>query len=144
MSALARESRVFARYLLGRPVGEEVLRSYEAAVQGGAAGPHPEPIAFDRLVAALARATPALTRLVDMYSRHFRRTSPVRKRLILMLAILESHAPLYAELDRVDRGGKAVMYARMAFTVLGSGLLLLLGVLLLTPMRLVLAGRPKG
>lgn len=143
-SPLARESRVFGRYLLGGRPGEPILRTYEDAVRLGAAGPYPEPGTFDRALARLARAHPAATRAADVYARHFCQAAPFRKRLILMLAILESHAPTYTVLDRVDRGGKAIIYVRMVGAALGSVALLVAAAVLLTPLRLLLAGRRAG
>jgi hypothetical protein len=144
VNAVEREGRVFGRYLLGRPVDDEIVGRYVDAVRSGAAGRYPAPIAFDRLLARLARVHPSLTRAIDVYARHFRDVTPVRKRLILMLALLESHAPTYADLDSVDSGGTAVLYVRMTGAVLGSAALLALAAVVLTPARLVLGGRGRG
>ena len=139
-----REGRVFSRYLLGRTAEGEILDTYSAAVASGTAGPFPEARAFDRLLARIARITPVMTRAVDVYARHFCPAAPVRKRLILMLAILESNAVPYATLDRVDGGGRTVVYLRIGGAALASLFLLVLATVLLSPLRLVMAGRGAG
>lgn len=141
MTPLGREGRVFSRYLLGAVADDEILDLYAAAVRTGTAGPLPERGAFDRLLTRIARIRPAFTRAVDVYARHFCPAAPVRKRLILMLAILESHAGPYVALDSVDGGGRAMVYLRLAAAGFASVFLLAIATLFLTPARVVLAGR---
>lgn len=141
MTQLDREGEVFSRYLVGDVADSEILELYAAAVRTGTAGPLPEPGAFDRLLSRIARISPAFTRAVDVYARHFSPAAPVRKRLILMLAILESYAGSYAALDAVDGGGRVMVYLRLAAAGFTSVALLALAALLLTPFRVVLAGR---
>ena len=141
MTPLEHEARVFSRYLLGSAADTSLLGIYAAAVESGAAGAWPDARAFDRLLARIGRLHPAATRAVDAYARHFRPASPVRKRLILMLAILESHAGPYAALDRVDGGGRALVFLRIGGAVLGSLFVLAAATLFLGPLHLVLAGR---
>lgn len=144
MTALDREGRVFSRYLLGAVADDAILDTYAAAVESGSAGPLPEPAAFERLLTRIARISPLTTRTVDVYARHFCPAAPVRKRLILMLAILESHARPYAVLDTVDGGGRALVYLRIGGAAIGSLVLLALATVFLSPMRLVLAARRAG
>lgn len=137
-----REGRVFSRYLLGSVADGSILDTYAAAVGSGAAGACPEPGAFDRFLTWMARLNPVATRAVDVYTRYFSTAAPVRKRLILMLAILECHARPYAELDTVDGGGRGLIYLRIGGAALGSMILLVLATVILSPVRVVMAGRP--
>jgi hypothetical protein len=144
VTSLDRESRVFSRYLLGSVADDAILDTYAAAVASGTAGPCPESGAFDRLLTRVARIHPAATRAVDVYARHFCAAAPVRKRLILMLAILESYARPYAVMDTVDGGGRALVYLRIGGAVISSLFLLVLATAFLSPVRLVMGGRTAG
>ena len=144
MTSLDREGRVFSRYLLGEVADGRIPDLYRAAVETGTAGPFPELRPFERLLARLARFHPAATRAVDIYARHFFPAAPVRKRLILMLAILESHAVSYAIIDTVDGGGRPLVLVRLVAAGCASLLLLALAVTILTPLRLALASRGSG
>jgi NADH dehydrogenase len=137
-----RECEVFSRYLLSRPPDAYLLRKYcEASSFGEPAG---ERSPFEDLLLRLATLHPLLTRAVDAYARWFCPRALVRKKLILVLAIAESWAPSYVELDRADGGGRLMFVARLSAHAIASGLLLLLAVLLLQPMRLLLRARRKS
>ena len=144
MTPMDRESRLFSRYLLGGVADDAILDTYAAAVASGTAGPCPELRAFDRLLTRIARTHPVMTRAVDVYARHFCPAAPVRKRLILMLAILESHARPYAAMDTVDGGGRAAVYLRLGGAVISSLFLLVLATVFLSPLSLVMSGRRAG
>jgi NADH dehydrogenase len=131
-----RECEVFSRYLLSRPPDAYLLRKYcEASTAGESTG---ERSPFEGLLLHLARLHPLLTRAVDIYARWFCPRALVRKKLILVLAIAETWAPCYAELDRADGSGRLLFVARFAARGLVSGLLLLFALLLLQPVRLIL------
>jgi NADH dehydrogenase len=136
-----RECETFSRYLLGRPPDAYLLRKYcEASRFGEPAG---ERSPFEDLLLRLATRHPLVTRAVDAYARWFCPRALLRKKLILVLAIAESWAPSYVELDRADGGGRPVFVARFAAHAIVSGLLLSLAVLLLQPVRLLLWARQK-
>jgi hypothetical protein len=137
-----RECEVFSRYLLGHPPDAYLLRKYcEASRFGEPAG---ESSPFEDLLLRLATRHPLLTRAVDAYARWFCPRALVRKKLILVLAIAESWAPSYVELDRADEGGRPLFVARLAAHVVASAVLLLFAVLLLQPTRLILRARQKS
>ena len=58
----------------------------------------------DGFLVKVAGIGPWSTKIIDAYTRVFRPFSTVRKKLILLLAILESCAPTHAYLDSVDSG----------------------------------------
>jgi hypothetical protein len=131
-----RECEVFSRYLLSHPPDAYLLRKYCEASAAGESADERSP--FERLLLRLARLHPLLTRAVDIYARWFCPRALVRKKLILVLAIAETWAPSYAELDRADGGGRLLFVARLVARGLVSGLLLLFALLLLQPVRLIL------
>jgi len=137
-----RECEVFSRYLLSHAPDAHVLGKYcEASALGEPPG---ERNPFENFLLRLATLHPLLTRAVDTYARWFWPRALVRKKLILLLAIAESWAPSYVELDRADAGGRPMFFARLAAHATLSGLLLLFAVLLLEPTRLLLRVRREN
>jgi hypothetical protein len=131
-----RECEVFSRYLLSHPPDAYLLRKYCEASAAGE--PTDDRSPFEALLLRLATLHPLLTRAVDIYARWFCPRALVRKKLILVLAIAETWGPSYAELDRVDGGGRLLFVVRLVALGLVSGLLLLLAFVLLQPVRLIL------
>ena len=137
MNHLARECKIFTRYLISELPSEYVLEKYEAY--------HTQPTArlfqlaglFDRNLLAFARLHPIATQLADSYSRCLCCHSALRKKLFLTLAILESCAPSYRSIDAVDPGGRYWLIAKMLLRAALAAGVLLLSVLLLLPCHLV-------
>lgn len=140
-AAAASECEVFARYLTGTAPASYVRDKYLQAF----AGPQLARLAvrdrFDALLLRIARVHPLLTRMTDLYSRYLRIDSVVRRRLVLLLAILETHAESVNQLDRPDCSGMAGFVAGMAWHGLWSALLLLPVLLVLLPLHVLLRGR---
>lgn len=138
---LRREAAVLGRYLAGREPEALVVDKYVAAHAAGVVDPAGGARAFDRWLVRAARGGPRRARWVDGWAVVFARAGLLRRKLVLLLAILEtsSRGP---ELDRPDAGGGAVGFA------LGMGargvlfaLRLALASLVLFPARWVLGGR---
>jgi hypothetical protein len=114
---------------------EYIIASYAAAhrVRPGFYGGTP----FDGVLLGLARRAPLGTRLADAHSRIFAPASLLRRKLVLLLAILETSAPFAAHIDDPGRGSPAALPLRLAGRGLMAILSLLVGTLLLLPARLV-------
>ena len=134
-SALIAECRVFTRFLVAGAPDAYITETYVAAhsrrAEFGRAVPG------DEVLLSLARWSPVGTRLADAHSRIFAPASLLRRKLVLLLAILET-SPLFCE--RIDDPGSrswlgAVL--RLVSAGLMATLALLLGTLLLLPLRLV-------
>jgi hypothetical protein len=94
---LAREAAAFTRYLVGAAPTAYVTERYAAAhaVRAGLrAGGR-----FDVWLVALARAHPVTTFAVDAFARCFAPRSLVRRKLVLLLAVLEVSPGLHARVD---------------------------------------------
>jgi NADH dehydrogenase len=134
---LERECRVFAAYLASPEPGDYILEKYRDAHRKtrsfAASGP------FDRFLLSFAKANPALTPLADSYACLLARGSALRKKLILLLAILECCPPEHGFVDSVDAGGKALLYLRSLQKGLLFALRFFLAALLLVPFHIVLA-----
>ena len=131
---LAAECRVFCRYLTREEPSDYVLGHY-ARARASAEAPAAAPV-LDRGLLALARRGPLLTRVADGYSRIFQPHSTLRRRLILLLAILENSPPSARSLNSAREGRPLALLGRLALTMLGSAACLLTGVLLLGPLHL--------
>ncbi len=138
---LRRECCIFSCYLSGAEPGAYITEKYldahrKLAAVTPAGG-------FDALLVNLAAISPLFTRVADSYARLFAPTSALRKKLVLMLALLESSTASEHFVEKVDTGGKAVL----SLMLLGHGLrfiaCLAAGVAILTPCRL-LARRRKA
>jgi len=137
---LGRECAVFARYLTGQAPEVYVSRKY---LEAFSSKQQPQLAAcgrFEQLLLKLAGTHPLLTRMTDVYSRFFCFDSVVRRRLIMLLALLESDAASIGRLDYPTCGGLAGFVLGMAVRGMVSGLLLLPALVTLLPLQ-VLLGR---
>jgi nucleoside-diphosphate-sugar epimerase len=98
------ECRVFCRYLIGEEPSEYVLAKYRGAHQPGATGPLRQGVESGRSLVAFARRGPRAARLADSFAVLFARAGVLRRKLTLLLAILESMAPTAVIVDTADRG----------------------------------------
>ncbi len=137
------ECRVFARHLLDIEPDAYVLGTYRDAV---ARLPALSPTsAFDGVLLARARRGGLWTRLADAYAALFARDSALRRRLVMVLAILETRAPFHHHLDTPDGRPGAALWLRTAARIVAAGLSLAGGVLVFVPLRLAAGalGRPR-
>ena len=132
-----RECVVFTRHLLGVAPDAYVKRKYAEAhdVMGGLAPKDP----FDAFVLRFASTHRFCTRVADAYARVFRPGSALRRKLIVLLAILETSPPTYRQIDAPVGGPKALLLLRLTVRGTIALLSLLIGALLLVPARLALA-----
>jgi hypothetical protein len=141
-SALDRECAVFCRYLIGQEPNEYVKKKYRAAHQARSLRGDPAHPA-DGFLVKVASIGPWSTKLVDAYTRVFRPFSMVRKKLVLLLAILESCAPTHAYLDSVDSGSIPLLFVRFVNRCVIFALVVMAGVLIVLPAELMLRGNVK-
>jgi len=141
---LDRECAGFARYLTGLSVTDYVLEKYRDAHAR-----HPDLDArqsptFDRWLISIARAHPLGTWLADTYTAVFFKQALVRRKWILLVAILESTAPTAELFDVPEPGGRAAFVVRLGWR--GLAFLLGLGVssILFMPVHVVFGAVPRG
>jgi hypothetical protein len=140
--ALDRECTVFCRYLIGQEPNQYVKEKYRAAHQTRSLRGELTHPADDFLVKA-ARIGPWSTKIIDSYTRVFRPFSMVRKKLVLLLAILECCAPTHAYLDSVDSNSIPLLLVRFTHRCLTFALIVMGGILLILPAELLLRGSVK-
>ena len=113
LSQLERECRVYCRYLIGRDPNDYVFRKYEEYHSRSEAKSVLEADRFEKLLLRLSRTSPLGTRLVDSYTSLFRKRSVVRKKLVLLLAVLECSPSTFRDLDAPDQGTRSWIYLKL-------------------------------
>jgi hypothetical protein len=131
---LARECDVFCRYLLGWTPNAYVLKKYADAHEKGAQ--FAAASAFDRFLLRMASGGPWLAQLADTYAWLFARKSVLRKKLILLFAILETCSPSQEVVDSADGGNRLTLFTRMFFRGLLLGIRLLAATVIILPVQL--------
>jgi hypothetical protein len=141
-NALDRECAVFCRYLIGQEPNEYVKKKYRAAHQTGSLrGDRAYPA--DGFLVRVASIGAWSTKIIDAYTRVFRPFSTIRKKLVLLLAILESCAPTHAYLESVDSSSVPWLFLRLVQRCLTFVLIVIVGIVVILPVELMLRGRAK-
>ncbi len=124
---LSLECEHFTRYLIGESPGRGVIGSYlrAHAVQvvdppGGATG-------FDRALVRVAARGGVWARAADAHARFFAKGGLLRRKLVLLLAILETDARGRRAADTVTSSSLVVLFFSLAGRGLGFAALLLVG-----------------
>ncbi|HKQ77193.1 MAG TPA: hypothetical protein VJ810_26080 [Blastocatellia bacterium] len=145
---LDRECLAFSAYLIRqRPNGYVMAKYRDAHDTSGIVELNGLPF-LDRFLVGVAAAHPVGAKLVDAYTAVFCKRSAVRRKWILLLAILESCAPTYKYFDLPDSGGRFTLASRLLWQGLGFILAFILSVILFMPAHLISAvfakraGRP--
>ena len=139
---LDRECTVFCRYLIGQEASEYVKKKYRAAHHAGSLR-HTGECRADAFLVKVASVGPWSTKLIDAYTRVFRPFSTVRKKLVLMLALLESSAPTNAYLDAVEAGPRSLLFLRFVIRCVIFAVVVTVGILVIFPAELILRGNVK-
>ncbi|MEM7010454.1 MAG: NAD(P)-dependent oxidoreductase [Verrucomicrobiota bacterium] len=135
------ECEVFCRYLIGESPSEYVVEQYSAALQTEKFQQQPSS-AFDFVLGRFALRHPLFTGLADAYSRFLRPAGTLRRKLVLMLAILESTAAS-EQIDQADGGGLLSFLFQSTIATLGFIGRLIGGVALFAPLQILTAVRSK-
>jgi hypothetical protein len=138
-AAVDRECAVFTRHLLGMEADAYVTSRYRMALP---AVPALKPVtAWDRALLSVARRNVVAAKCADAYAALFDRSSALRKRLVILLAILETRPPYANRIDLAPGGSPLMAVAAVAGRGLLSLLALAVGTLTLVPLRLFFIGR---
>src|SRR5262245_39508512 len=103
-SALRRECHLFSRYLVGTDAHADVVAAYIRAHELNRVTGAEHWTALDRALVRVSGWGPWSVRLADLYSAVFAKTSVLRRKLVLMVAILESRADTAEMMDTADAG----------------------------------------
>jgi hypothetical protein len=133
------ECTVFSRHLLGLRPDPGVCLSYARALRSVPAL-HASS-AWERSLVSMARSGVAGAQCADAFAALFARQSVLRKRLITLLAILETRSPTSDRIDSALGGGALSAVFRVALRGLWSLICVALGALWLVPVWMVLTVR---
>jgi hypothetical protein len=134
---LDRECEAFSAYLIRQRPNDYVLAKYRDAHDAGGIVESNEKRFLDRFLIGVAAANPIGAKLVDAYTAVFYKRSAVRRKWILLLAILESCAPTYKYFELPDVGGRFWLSVRLLWLGLGFILAFGLSVILFAPAHLI-------
>ncbi|MCB1282556.1 MAG: hypothetical protein KDB18_13620, partial [Salinibacterium sp.] len=79
---------------------------------------------LDTALVVLARGGPAGLALADVFAARFRRHGVLRRKLVLVLALLECRAEPSKILDVPDGGGAGIVWPRLVLAAVSEALLL--------------------
>lgn len=136
------ECRVYTRYLTGQLPDDYISKKYAEALSPGQPLGQGLQVRFDALLLRLAAIHPLFTRAVDAFSRFFYTNSTLRKRLIMLLALLETQAATAAELDYPDKAGMTEFMLAMIMQLTVFAILLGVATLFLLPLKLLFGKQP--
>jgi NADH dehydrogenase len=130
---LEKECRTFAAYLLGASPGAYVREHYERAAYAHGLAFDGDFTRFDRITLALARKAPLFARCADAYCALFHPRGALRRKLIVLAAILEHAAPTSEAFDRTSPGSAVLAALSLAAYASTFAASLLLGAVVLAP-----------
>jgi hypothetical protein len=131
------EHAVFTRYLTNKAPTEYVAKQYRMALAARGLAKEDDSPAFDRVTLTLARRGPLCARFADAYCTIFRRHGLLKRRLILLMAILEHTAPYSERFDRPIPGSPIGSIAFLFLQSIQFTLFLMIGAVLLLPAHLL-------
>lgn len=139
MSAgLEQECRTFTRYLVRRDPTPYVIGKYAAAHTASPAMAEAENRGrFDARLTAIARRHPVLTVMADAYARIFVPRGLLRKKLVLLLAIIETSPVLFREVDLERPAALPLQAAALGVRFAVFAVALLGGIIIFLPLRIV-------
>ena len=112
---LVRESKVYTKFLINDEPTSYIQNKYQKAhhrsniFEGNVSDP------FDDFLIKFSSKNGFFIKLADSYASFFKKNSLIRKKLILLLALLESTAPSYRQFESPDSSSKlAIIF--MLFT----------------------------
>lgn len=129
---LQRECRTFTRYLMRREPDSYVVQKYvgsHTAILRDALTILP----IDSALVRFAAGGPFRTRIADAYARIFRPHGLLRRKLILVFAILENSRAYHQEFTSGGSGKYWVAWSRIVSSVAGFLAVLILGIVLFAP-----------
>lgn len=126
-TALEDECVTFTRYLVDAPPSPHVRQAYLRAHAQGIVPPPAGTTAYDLALLRAARRGGLSCRAADVHARFFRPGGLLRRKLVLLLAILETDGEGRGRVDEATPGGPVGLVLRFAALGLVSAGLLVLG-----------------
>ena len=137
-ASLDAESRALCMYLVGVEPTDYVRDRYRDAHGASSALTAFDSSLFDRFLVAVARRGAAMTRVADAYASLFSRTGLLRRKLTVMLALLESTAPSHQHIDAVTETSRVALVGRVAAMITLQVVLAAAAAVVLLPLQIAL------
>ncbi len=132
---LERECSLFCRYLADIDATPEMIKSYQHAHEiDGLRLSSSTPL--DRSLMTLAGGGAALTRIADSFAGVIAPASALRRKLVILIAILESCSPSASKVEIATPGSRAAWVVSSAVYAAGWLLRVVVAAVLLSPLRL--------
>ncbi len=141
---LDQEARVYTKYLIHQEPDAYVLEKYCLAHQKSPELCQGTTSPFDARLVGFSAKSPTWARLADSYTAIFLRNALVRKKIILLMAILESSAPFYQAFEAPESKNPFLIFGLLGLRGSGFAISLLIASLIFLPMRFILPGHPKN
>jgi len=90
---------------------------------------------FDAFLIKVANKNTLMIKLADIYTAVFYRKAVLRKKLVLLLAVLESCPSTYSKIDSVSNDSKLFLFLKIAQKILIFSLLLPVSIIIFFPIR---------
>jgi nucleoside-diphosphate-sugar epimerase len=134
---LKKECSILTDYLIRREpdtyVQEKYIQAHKVTGFGGDTG------LFDSLLIKAANSNAFILKLADSYTSIFYKNAILRKKLLLVLAILECCDSTYRDIDRGKEGPVSIMLAQLAQKAFFFFFTLIAGLVFFFPLKLVTA-----
>jgi hypothetical protein len=137
MDNLVQECLVFCRYLSGVSPDSYVLRKYHDANKINSEMYRNQTTYFEAILITLARIHPFLTQMVDTYTVFLCKNAIIRKKLVLLLAILESCPANRYKLDNIGQNSKFVLFLIILHKFFTFTLVLCFAIVILLPLHII-------
>ena len=137
MSSRPDDCRTLTQYLIGRAPSAYVAECYLRMLPSAAI---PTSRLIDRALLGAARLGGLPCRMADGYARWFRPTGDLRRRLTLLLAILETAPDTHDTVNDAALGSRGWIIAVLLGTLAMSAIAIGLGVIVFGPIHLVSGG----
>jgi hypothetical protein len=134
--SLAHECHVFCRYLVRSSAPPDVLDAYRRAHAMGSVAPDERLSALDRSLLRVASMGPLWVRLADAYAALFARASLLRRKIVLMVAILETRGSSAAVLDTATPGSRAGLVADLTLRASFAVVQLVIAAVVISPLTI--------
>jgi hypothetical protein len=137
MDSLTQECLVFCRYLSGVSPDNYVLNKYNEANKINSEMYRNQKTYFEEILITLARIHPLFTQLVDTYAVFLCKNSLLRKKLVLLLAILESCPPENYKLDHIGQHSRFILSLIILRKLFTFSLILCFAIVILLPVHII-------
>jgi hypothetical protein len=142
LAILEAECTVFARCLSGAAPSADAVRHYISAARTHGLARDADFPKFDRTSLAAARRSPWQARCADAFCAFFHRTGALRRKMVMLAAILENQSPTYEIFEAPQSPGPVGAFFQLAGLGLSFAAAFISGIFTLGLARFSGSGRP--